>query len=89
LDEKRIAALMQHDKEGLITKQPKEVIKMKVFDPKTQEWAPSFAKNCCYLVKHKHAFDALWHQKHASTDVLENAEGGANGDDSNALYDSN
>jgi hypothetical protein len=70
----------------LITEQPKEVIKMKVFDPKTEEWVPSFANNCCYLVKHKHAFDTLWQQKHASTDVLEKAEeGGADGD-SNALY---
>jgi hypothetical protein len=41
------------------------VLKMMSYDAKNEEWIPSFAKNCCYLVHHRLGFDALWDKKHA------------------------
>ena len=83
---KRAASLQKRDKEGVYKEDPpKEAIKMKVFDPNTEEWIPSFAKNCCYFLMHKQAFDEVWEEKNASVDhdVLGNEEEGEEGADVN------
>ena len=43
----------------------KPILRMQVFDPKKDQWSSTFAKNCCYLVSHKHAFDSVWQTKHS------------------------
>jgi hypothetical protein len=63
LNDKRLEAIAKRDPEGLI-KRPKPVLKMMSYDPKKGDWIPSFAKNCCYLVHHREAFDTLWNMKH-------------------------
>jgi hypothetical protein len=54
---------MDKDSDKLIPRRPKEIIKMTVYDPKSDKWATSFAKNSCYLVKHSGAFDNVWTSK--------------------------
>ena len=64
MNDKRADEIVKRDTEGLM-KRPKPVLKMMSYDPKTDEWLPSFAKNCCYLIHHREAFDSLWNNKHA------------------------
>jgi hypothetical protein len=66
LNEKRVESILQRDTDRVFTKEPpKAVLKMLSYDPKSEEWIPSFAKNCCYLVHHRDVFNALWETKHA------------------------
>lgn len=44
----------------------KPTLRMQVFEPKKDMWMSTFAKNCCYLVSHKHAFDTVWQTKHST-----------------------
>jgi len=49
----------------------KPLLRMQVFDPKQDMWTSAFAKNCCCLVSHKLAFDAVWQTKHSVTKGLD------------------
>jgi hypothetical protein len=63
--EKRVDAVMKRAVVPL-TARPKPTIKMTSFDPKTDMWTLSFAKNCCYLLQHRDAFNTLWERKHTT-----------------------
>jgi hypothetical protein len=49
-----------------LKERPKPTLKMTSFDPKRDKWIPSYGKNCCYLVQHRHAFNTVWQEKHTT-----------------------
>jgi len=64
VNESRIKKIQEDEQHGS-SKEVKPLLKMQVYDPKKDDWSYTFAKNCCYLVSHKHAFDAVWQTKHS------------------------
>jgi hypothetical protein len=60
LNNKHLDAIVARETKGLIKERPKAVLKMMCYEPKSEEWIQSFAKNCCYLVHHQDAFNALY-----------------------------
>lgn len=47
---------------------PSTLMKMPIFDPKTEAWTALWSKNNCYSVKHKHIFDQAWDTKQLDFD---------------------
>jgi hypothetical protein len=70
MTEKKAQDIIKLKKDDSVSELPALLIKHKYVDEKTGEWKTAWtAKNNCYSIKHRAAFDRVWSAKRSAEDA--------------------